>query len=68
VPIDPFWLVPAALALDAVIGAPDRVWRHWPHPVMLARRHGAGLDGGFNRPAWRPRLRGLAGVARWSSW
>jgi hypothetical protein len=24
VPIDPFWLVPAALALDAVIGAADR--------------------------------------------
>ena len=57
------WLVPAALFLDALIGDPDRLWRRWPHPVALIGRAIAVTEATFNRAAWTPRRRRVAGLS-----
>lgn len=57
-----FWMLAAALALDAALGDPDAVWRRVPHPVVLLGRLVDALDGGLNRPQLRPRLRKALGV------
>jgi adenosylcobinamide-phosphate synthase len=62
VTVDPFWLVGAALAIDAAIGDPDAVWRRWPHPVVWLGGLVGALDTGLNRPVWPPLARRLAGV------
>jgi adenosylcobinamide-phosphate synthase len=63
VPVDPFWLVPAALAFDAVLGDPDIIWRRWPHPVTWLGGLVAALDRNLNRQAWPAPARRAAGVA-----
>ena len=55
-----------ALALDAAIGDPDRLWRRAPHPVVLFGRAIAWTDGRFNRegdPARRRRIAGALTIA-----
>ena len=51
-----------ALALDAALGDPDRLWRRVPHPVVLMGRAVAALDHGLNRAAWSEARRRQAGV------
>ena len=55
-------VVIAALALDAVIGDPDWLWRRLPHPIVLIGRAIDALDQGVNREAQSPAMRRLAGV------
>jgi adenosylcobinamide-phosphate synthase len=57
------FIVIVALALDALIGDPDWLWRRLTHPVALI---GAGierLDRMFNREDWSAQQRKAAGVA-----
>ncbi|MDB5630872.1 MAG: adenosylcobinamide-phosphate synthase [Tardiphaga sp.] len=63
-PIDPETLVVVviALAVDAIIGDPDAVWRRWPHPVVAIGRLIALLDDGLNRQTWSRARRKAAGV------
>lgn len=42
-------IVAGALALDALLGEPDWLWRHVPHPVVLIGRLIGWLDHAFNR-------------------
>lgn len=44
-----------ALALDAIVGDPDWLWRRAPHPVVLMGRSIARLDGALNRGSARQR-------------
>ncbi len=44
-----FLVLPIALALDALFGDPDRLWRSAPHPVVLMGRVIDGLDKMLNR-------------------
>lgn len=53
----------AALAADAVIGDPDRLWRRLAHPVTVIGRAITLLDRALNREAWSPARRQGAGVA-----
>ncbi len=66
-----------ALALDAIIGDPDAVWRRWPHPVVWIGRLIAWGDGALNRPdrseparraAGTATLVGLVGLALGAGW
>jgi adenosylcobinamide-phosphate synthase len=57
----PALLLPFALALDAVLGDPDRLWRRAPHPVELMGRFIGWLDRMMNRGTDRGKR--LAGVA-----
>lgn len=52
----------AALAIDALVGDPDALWRRIPHPVALMGRMIAALDGALNAGALR-RAKGVAAVA-----
>jgi adenosylcobinamide-phosphate synthase len=55
-----------ALALDAVIGDPDAVWRRWPHPVAWFGRVIGWLDNRLNRPELsfdRRRVNGFLALA-----
>jgi adenosylcobinamide-phosphate synthase len=54
-------LLPFALALDAVLGDPDWLWRRAPHPVVLMGRLIGWLDRALNRGT--DRAKRLAGVA-----
>jgi adenosylcobinamide-phosphate synthase len=63
VPVEPFWLVPAALALDAVIGDPDTVWRRFPHPVTWLGALVGALDRLLNRETWPALVRRGGGIA-----
>jgi adenosylcobinamide-phosphate synthase len=59
-------LLLGALLLDALVGDPDWLWRRLPHPVALAGRAIAALEGRLNRPGrrpWRGRLAGIAALA-----
>ena len=60
---DTLFVVIAALALDAVIGDPDWLWRRIPHPVAWIGAVIGGLDRGLNREDWTPLQRKIAGVA-----
>ena len=33
--LDHFWLLAAALVVDAIVGDPDVIWRRLPHPVAM---------------------------------
>lgn len=52
----------AALALDAVLGEPERLWSRWPHPAVLMGRAVGWCDARFNAGEDR-RLKGAACVA-----
>jgi adenosylcobinamide-phosphate synthase len=60
---DPLWIVVAALALDALIGDPDFLWRRISHPVAIFGIGIATLDRWLNRSAWTFTRRRIAGVA-----
>lgn len=59
---DALAILVAALALDALVGDPDAVWRRLPHPVVLMGGLIARLDRGLNRDRDRPLARRLRGV------
>lgn len=59
---DALWVLLGALALDAVIGDPDRLWRRWPHPVVWLGRLVALADRGLNRESWSEPARRAAGA------
>ncbi|WP_106753323.1 adenosylcobinamide-phosphate synthase CbiB [Pannonibacter carbonis] len=52
----------AALAVDALVGDPDWLWRRLPHPVVWIGRLISWLDTSLNRPNWTAGLRRTAGV------
>ncbi len=58
-----FLVLTIALALDALIGDPDWLWRHIPHPVVLMGRLIDWLDRTLNRAEWEELRRKMAGVA-----
>ena len=60
---DTLFVVIAALALDAVIGDPDWLWRRFPHPVAWIGSLIGWLDRALNREDWTPLQRKIAGVA-----
>lgn len=63
---DPLLLLPLALAIDALVGDPDALWRRLPHPVVLIGRAIAALDRRLNRDddtAARRRLLGVVATA-----
>jgi len=51
-----------ALALDALVGWPDRLYRRIGHPVTWLGALIDALDARFNREDWRPGHRRLAGI------
>jgi adenosylcobinamide-phosphate synthase len=55
-------IVVMALALDAVLGDPDWLWRRVPHPVALVGRLIDELDRRFNDEQWSSAQRRVAGV------
>ncbi len=55
-------IVIAALAFDALLGDPDRLWRRLPHPVVLIGFFIGFLDRTLNRENWSPAQRKAAGV------
>jgi adenosylcobinamide-phosphate synthase len=59
---DTLFVVVAALALDALIGDPDWVWRRFPHPVVLLGELVNLLNRGLNRESWSAEQRKIAGV------
>ena len=60
---DTLFVVIAALALDAVIGDPDWLWRRIPHPVAWIGAVIGWLDRFLNREDWMPMQRKIAGIA-----
>lgn len=61
--LDHLWMLAAALAVDALVGDPDFIWRRIPHPVALIGRLIDRLDRAWNRSTLRPGLRRAAGTA-----
>ena len=57
------WLLLAALALDAVIGDPDWLWRRLPHPVVWIGKLISTADRTLNRPGHDARTRKMLGLA-----
>lgn len=55
-------IVVIALALDAMFGDPDWIWRRLAHPVALIGGLIAWLDRGLNREGWSRRVRKATGV------
>jgi len=55
-------MLPAALALDAVLGDPDFVWRRLPHPVALLGRIVGWFDRSLNRLSLHAGFRRVLGV------
>lgn len=51
-----------ALALDALIGDPDWIWRRLAHPVVLIGGSIAWLDRWLNRETWSRRVRRTMGI------
>jgi adenosylcobinamide-phosphate synthase len=56
------WVLCGALILDAIIGDPERIWRHWPHPVVWFGVAIDALDHALNRESWTFHQRRMAGV------
>jgi len=62
--VGPALLLPFALALDAVLGDPDWLWRRAPHPVVLMGQLIGWLDRKLNRGTDRAkRLAGAVALA-----
>lgn len=59
--VGPALLLPFALALDAVLGDPDWLWRRAPHPVVLMGQLIGWLDRTLNRGE-TDRVKRLAGI------
>jgi adenosylcobinamide-phosphate synthase len=59
---DTLIVVVAALALDALIGDPDWLWRRLAHPVVLVGACIGWLDRRLNLETWSPAQRKLAGI------
>ena len=59
---DRFWLLAAALILDAVVGDPDAVWRRLPHPVAIVGALVGALDRALNREEWSAAVRRALGI------
>lgn len=57
------WLLLAALALDALIGDPDWLWRRLPHPVVGFGHLISAMDRTWNRETMSDGKRRVAGVA-----
>ena len=62
--VDHFWWLALALAIDAIVGDPDFLWRRAPHPVAILGALVDLLDRLLNRPtlsaAWRYVLGAIA--------
>jgi len=56
------WLLIAALILDAVVGDPDWLWRHVPHPVVGFGRLIGLADKAYNSASAPPTRRRVAGA------
>ncbi|WP_186393741.1 MULTISPECIES: adenosylcobinamide-phosphate synthase CbiB [unclassified Pannonibacter] len=56
------WLLLGAIALDAVIGDPDWLWRRLPHPVVWIGKLISLMDRCLNRESWPAALRRMAGI------
>lgn len=61
-PGDRFWMLAAALLLDAIAGDPDAVWRRIPHPVAILGALVGHLDRLLNRDAWSAQTRRATGI------
>jgi adenosylcobinamide-phosphate synthase len=59
---DRFWLLAAALLLDATAGDPDAVWRRVPHPVAILGALVGFLGRLLNRDAWSAQPRRATGI------
>jgi adenosylcobinamide-phosphate synthase len=59
---DHVWLLALALAVDAVVGDPDFIWKRVPHPVAWVGALIAPLDRALNRPQWSATARRAAGI------
>lgn len=59
---DHLWMLAAALALDALVGDPDFIWRRAPHPVALIGGLIGWLDRTLNRGRQKPLFRRIAGA------
>jgi adenosylcobinamide-phosphate synthase len=60
---DTLFVVAAALAFDALIGDPDRLWRRLSHPVVVIGEFIAWLDRTLNHDDRPPEQRKIAGIA-----
>jgi adenosylcobinamide-phosphate synthase len=56
------FVVVAALAIDALIGDPEPIWRRLAHPVVLIGELIGWLDRTLNREEWPAERRKIAGV------
>ncbi|WP_346896425.1 adenosylcobinamide-phosphate synthase CbiB [uncultured Roseibium sp.] len=59
---DTLFLLFATLAVDALIGDPDVLWRRWPHPVVLIGKLISFLDASLNKEGFSPERRKVLGV------
>ncbi len=59
---DHVWMLALALAVDAIVGDPDFLWRRVPHPVAAFGALIGWLDRRFNAPSSTVAARRLAGV------
>lgn len=60
--LDHLWILAVALAVDALLGDPDGVWRRLPHPVALVGRLIAFFDRALNRKHLPPLLLTILGA------
>lgn len=60
---DAILILLVALAVDAMVGDPDAIWRRVPHPVACMGALIARLDAAWNRPEATAAKRKAAGVA-----
>jgi len=60
--LDHLWMLAGALALDALVGDPDFIWRRAPHPVALIGGLIGWLDRTLNRSRHKPIFRRIAGA------
>ena len=60
--LEHLWMLAAAVAVAALLGDPDLLWRRAPHPVVLFGRLVAFLDGRLNRRHVAPATQKAAGT------
>jgi adenosylcobinamide-phosphate synthase len=60
---DALLILLAALAIDAVVGDPQWLWRRWPHPVTAIGAAINALDRSCNRPNRSAFWRRIAGIS-----